>query len=154
MKSILKFLIGGYLLMIFSPYIFCLIMYLILKRVAEKGSMLERKLNELEQMMIDQVIQLIKETDFKVILLNVVGLIILYIVIYFFKKYKKLVIPNLLRRKFSPINVSSMLEKLIQAAPNRKEPPGELLYDFIHGEDISKAKLSVIKNDSIPNNPK
>lgn len=98
MKSILKFLIGGYLLMIFSPYIFCLIMYLILKKVAEKGSMLERKLNELEQMMIDQVIQLIKETDFKVILLNVVGLIILYIVIYFFKKYK-LVIPRNMQKQ-------------------------------------------------------
>lgn len=51
------------------------------------------------------------------------------------------------KHNVSPVNISDSLEKLIQSVPHREQNLGELLYDFIRGEDVTKAKLSVIKND-------
>ncbi|MFS0815391.1 hypothetical protein ABC382_00285 [Lysinibacillus sp. 1P01SD] len=42
---------------------------------------------------------------------------------------------------------ADFFEKLANASPSRKENLGSLLMDVINNEDISKPKLTVVKND-------
>lgn len=93
MKKVGRFLIFGYLCMIFLPYLFVILMYVFLKKVAKPGSEVEAQVHELETELINLLLGLIHALDPNFILMNLSGVLLIGCIVYFLRKYK-IIIPR------------------------------------------------------------